>query len=530
MTSPLATNPTLGAAPLLALREPTRFERAVRATAAAATSLGLVDILLRWLARSASFDVRFTPFAVVVAVVMGGAAQRGAQSRTRARAVSWLLLGSASAAVAAVAALALDPRHGNLGDLFLGLAAAILLPVLVVVGSLPAALLGRGSAVRSSILLGAAGSLAIATTIDFAFAASPYVVGLVNPSITCAGTIGIYAVFHACLGTAALVAAAAFWKASSKGLYALVAVATVAELGAGGAVAMAAFSGGFRVIARIDRTTLWGVARADDGSVWIVGSAGTVLREKDGDVERITTGIPGVRDLFAVCTAGSTVWAVGDDGVLLRGEENGGAKKWSLETTGTHAALRAMSCGKAGPELIVGDQATILRRGYAPAWKPAPAPFTGNFLAVAAAGKVRWIAHYEGLLRSEDGGESWKSSGSALGARGLWSASDHEVWVAGSRIGSSTDQAPVALRFGISQPMLFSYYDDREPAGFGAIASVGAALCAVGDGIVCSTDGGRTFREERVRTTEPLHALSEDGRGGIVVVGEGGLVLQASGP
>jgi hypothetical protein len=104
--------------------------------------------------------------------------------------------------------------------------------------------------------------------------------------------------------------------------------------------------------------TLRGVNGDQTGALWAVGDDGVVMRGVAGRWQRETRVPPGLGRLHRVCTDGQGAWIVGDAGVVLRCQENGCI---DASPAGAGVALRGCSVGGAAGIWVVGDQGYAAR-------------------------------------------------------------------------------------------------------------------------------------------------------------------------
>jgi photosystem II stability/assembly factor-like uncharacterized protein len=225
-----------------------------------------------------------------------------------------------------------------------------------------------------------------------------------------------------------------------------------------------------------------------------------------------TTGSWTSKHLNGVWAQGSTAFAVGHGGTILRTVDGG--ESWTATTMEIpRGVLRPETEGR--PALADRQDAALRAIVAADAREPR------DLLAVSGAGTVALIVGQRGtILRSTDGGENWAlvasgthrslaavwTSGAAAAAVGsdgtiVWSADGGATWAAGQ---------------------------GGTEAHLKAVRGAGAGLVAVGHGgtILRSTDGGGTWGPVAGGTTADLVGIWGAGEV-LLVVGWGGTILRS---
>jgi hypothetical protein len=147
----------------------------------------------------------------------------------------------------------------------------------------------------------------------------------------------------------------------------------------------------------------------EDGPLIVVGRNGAAAR-RTGDrtrgdwvVER--TGVE--QDLLSAVARGPEVFAVGDDGIVVRRSATG---EWAAESSGTKVRLRAVAVASRGRRSAVGDEGVIAERDASGSWKILPSPTTSTLraLAVADGGRLFAAGDHGTLLEERPGdGSKW---------------------------------------------------------------------------------------------------------------------------
>lgn len=118
-------------------------------------------------------------------------------------------------------------------------------------------------------------------------------------------------------------------------------------------------------------------AQVTGGTLWLLGSSGTLMALRDGAF--VQGEIPRTDlELWGIATHRTGLVAVGQNGVILESDDG---LAWRLVTSGTTAGLFDVTCRDDGRCLAVGTGGTLLvREGNS--WEPATSPTTLNLFAV----------------------------------------------------------------------------------------------------------------------------------------------------
>jgi len=244
--------------------------------------------------------------------------------------------------------------------------------------------------------------------------------------------------------------------------------------------------GGPWTIQRSPATEVAGPLRAikviSDLRAWAVGYSGNVIHTEDGGHTWITVTVPSAANLWSVNVrdSGRVVWATGDGGTLVQSVDGG--YTWRVMDTKTRENLTASATGLEGPEIwsagLGGSILQSLDDGYT--WHQQYSNPTHPFRAMYAFPSLSHICAValDGVIVcSADKGVTWTES-SYNAPQPLWGISGdpktEELWAVGDR--------------GL---------------------------------IIRSFDGGTTWVPQTSPSQDDLHAVSID-EGLVIVVGEGG--------
>lgn len=90
--------------------------------------------------------------------------------------------------------------------------------------------------------------------------------------------------------------------------------------------------------------------------VWAVGDAGTILRYNGTDWTIVPSGV--TQQLLSITGSGTTLWAAGTGGTILK---KVGAGAWTAEVSGTTRTINALWATSTGDVWAGGDQGLLLR-------------------------------------------------------------------------------------------------------------------------------------------------------------------------
>jgi Calx-beta domain/PKD domain len=178
---------------------------------------------------------------------------------------------------------------------------------------------------------------------------------------------------------------------------------------------------------------------ANATNLWAVGDNGTILKGDGTSWAAQTSGT--TEHLRAVWgTSTTSVWAVGDAGTILF--FNGTA--WAAQTSGSTSALRGV-WGSSGTNVFaVGDGGTILRSTNGTSWAASSSGITTRLRAVHGSGASNvWAVGDGGVIRFWNG-TAWaaQTSGITTQLNAVFAANSTNIWAMGTggvvRKGSGT--------------------------------------------------------------------------------------------
>lgn len=279
-------------------------------------------------------------------------------------------------------------------------------------------------------------------------------------------------------------------------------------------------------------TELRGVAADAGGSVWVVGSRGTLLERSSETWSIVPTAT--MTALNAITVIGSVVWAVGDAGVVLQRTGAG----WSPVDSGTAQNLTAVH-GRAGEVWIVGANGEVRRfdaetsRFERPQGE-GPAP-TGELRAVQVSGEQVFIATGAGSLHVWDesltcpvpgdagapeqpcpGWGPVRSTGSERSILGLWARGERALLVG--------ELGTIVSFEGASRRILAAGNLDNY-LGLSGVA--GGDLWVAGDRLLQRVNGAWTSIDRD--SPRAVYAVQALGAGQTLVAGTGGMSRRLDG-
>lgn len=174
---------------------------------------------------------------------------------------------------------------------------------------------------------------------------------------------------------------------------------------------------------------LWGTS---DANLWAVGYAGTILHW-DGDEWTTWPSGTSERLLGVWGKSQDDVWAVGDNGVAVHWD----GSAWTLQTSGTTKELRAVS-GSGDRVWAVGQVGEIVELMPQVAGVSATAKFRDDVRGVWAASEDNvWVVGDRGLLAQWNGSE-WTKLGVAPDQTAplfvVWGTASDDVWIGGHNV------------------------------------------------------------------------------------------------
>jgi hypothetical protein len=177
-------------------------------------------------------------------------------------------------------------------------------------------------------------------------------------------------------------------------------------------------------------------------NLWAVGDNGTILK---GDGTNWTPQTSGTtQHLRAVWgTSATNLWAVGDNGVILKGD----GTNWTPQTSGTTNALRGVWGSSAANIFAVGDGGTILRSTNGTSWAASTSTTTNALRAVHGVDASNiWAVGASGTILKWSG-TAWaaQTSGITSQLNALFVVNSTNIWAVGTggvvRKGSGTTWA-----------------------------------------------------------------------------------------
>ncbi len=311
-----------------------------------------------------------------------------------------------------------------------------------------------------------------------------------------------------------------------------------------------------------------GMWPAADGSLWAVGSKGTVLRSEGSDFLPFWPVPPTDADLFGISGDGDTLYVVGAGGIVLRYAPVGGwvvlreADGADLYGVSAMSAIEAYAVGKGGRVLhLVGDEATAEATGIT---------YDLHGVSASVAGGVRAVGAYGTLI--ERGQAAWvrsQISGPMTTLHAIWRAPDGRMAAVGSAgsvvlyngltwqmqvtndpsdplrdlyavWGTASDDIMAVGRQGIVvrydgdrwsvMTVAGPYNTQADLRAIGARAGEDGAPIPVAAGLASTALelDRQAWHDRSLGVTRELRGVAVAGDGTLVIVGEGGLVLRGA--
>src|ERR1017187_27975 len=164
----------------------------------------------------------------------------------------------------------------------------------------------------------------------------------------------------------------------------------------------------------------------------VVGNGGLLLATSDGGKTWQPRDSGVQQHLMDITFIGESGWIAGYQGVILHTADGG--KTWARQPTGTTMTLEGLFFVDADRGWVTGFAGQILRTTDGGAtWKRQDSPVKDSLTSISFDSSKRgWITYDDGLLVSEDNGETWKPV--SAGGRYFLSkllAVDKTMWAVG---------------------------------------------------------------------------------------------------
>jgi len=269
---------------------------------------------------------------------------------------------------------------------------------------------------------------------------------------------------------------------------------------------------------------IYAVCFVDEMRGWCVGSGGLILATVDGGRSWHRQRAPVDLDLFDVCFINPNVgWAVGEGGTIIR-TENGGVT-WVKVGAPTSRSLYAVHFIDDKTGWVAGGLGTMLQTtDGGESWIErgnVRVTITDLFFVDDRTG---WAVGIGGLiLHTEDGGLSWVKQESAVRSflYGVHFVDSNEGWAVGDGVILHTVDG--GRRWEVQAKgswVLKSVYFPNPALGW-AVGNGGALLK--------TTDGGKSWRRERVAVEDDLLDISQGGTK-VWVVGGRSILMEPNVP
>lgn len=192
------------------------------------------------------------------------------------------------------------------------------------------------------------------------------------------------------------------------------------------------------------RGGFYGVYFNKEGAGWVVGDSGVIFHSPDRGATWVEQSVGGEDTLNAVtCADNSNCWAVGERGLFLRTIDGG--KVWMRRSLAPESVdLNAVEFINKKTGWIAGDDNLVLRtKDGGLTWESYKVPLRCDrdrtecgvplFSIRFVSGRVGWVASYDQIARTTDGGQTWKTinfedDDSVVTFVGLISTDGKKVW------------------------------------------------------------------------------------------------------
>ncbi|MFV8755023.1 WD40/YVTN/BNR-like repeat-containing protein [Nannocystaceae bacterium ST9] len=267
--------------------------------------------------------------------------------------------------------------------------------------------------------------------------------------------------------------------------------------------------------------SLYGLFASSSGTLYVVGTMGTVLHSGDGLLFGAATPLSQKR-LHAVWGSGSgDVSAVGRSGSILRMGSPGGA--WGAVASGIDRSINAIWGDGGGSVYAVGDKGILLSSlDNGKAWVSASIGLGSNKHGIWGDHDHLFIVGTEGHIE--------RVNRSSLNVTSVWQSSRrlHGIWAAGPDALYAIGEKGLIVRSqnGGDTWAVAPSGTTQHLYGVGGRGPEDVYVVGRGGTILHSTDGGYSWSMEESSTTEALHAVIGTIAGTLYAVGTRGIILR----
>lgn len=189
---------------------------------------------------------------------------------------------------------------------------------------------------------------------------------------------------------------------------------------------------GIETIPSVTYSNLNAVYGLENGTVWAVGSAGTIIKYSEGKLTMLPMISEG-KDLYGIfATSEKDIWVVGDGALVT----NFNGLAWVTKNTGAGVPLYAIHGANKGDMLAVGMHGATLRYKDGQ-WEPLQSGTDSDLRGVImVSSNEGYAVGTAGTIIKYDGSEKWQKMESPVN-RNLWALTkdkDGKVWACGDGV------------------------------------------------------------------------------------------------
>lgn len=267
-------------------------------------------------------------------------------------------------------------------------------------------------------------------------------------------------------------------------------------------------------------SSLRGLWIANGTSLWAVGDSGRILKGNGHDWTSLTSGTTNaLRGIWG--SSATSLWAVGDSGTIRRSMDG---TTWTAQTSGTSSTLRGIWGGSSTSLWIVGSSGTIRRSTDGTTWSAQTSGTTRSLYAVwgVDAGNVWAVGDAGTVLKWNGTAWSAQASGTTANLRGIWGTSATNLWAVGA--------GGVILKGDGSTWTAQSSGTTADLTGVWGGDAASVWVSGTSGWVLRTLDGGSTWSTSRVTANNPaFQAVRGADADNVWFIGDGGSICEARG-
>jgi photosystem II stability/assembly factor-like uncharacterized protein len=272
--------------------------------------------------------------------------------------------------------------------------------------------------------------------------------------------------------------------------------------------------------------------------LWVAGSDGLLARSAGAGSVWTRFDLNSTAAVRSVAFSGSEVWAVGDGGLVARSADGG--VTWARRLIPQHADVKGVAALGPGRAWVAGcDGALLATRDGGVSWHAVPGVSEDlhcvTFHDVARGWAGGGAPYGEGpavVLRTEDGGTTWKSATTPIWGRirGLFFIDADTGWAAAEDWGADGDAPQGVVLVTRDGGRTWTVQATTSAALTSVLMRDATHGWAVGGGgtVLATDDGGISWTPQVSGTDDQLNAVVPMGAAGCIVVGDDGALLVAT--